>query len=320
LGEFLSLPQFSIVIACYNQRNFIGDAVQSALSQTHPSREVIVVDDASTDGSDSVLESFGNAIRLVRMETNQGASQARNAGTAIAQGEYLVYLDGDDVLKPWALSVYDQIIQTLKPVLILGSLTWFEGAIPALGDADNPTQIKFVSYDNWVQKDRPFRSSASVLVVKRRILETIGGWTKEVWPFEDYYLEVELAHSGRTILILDPPTVFYRAHSTNTIHNLPLLISGIYKFVAAVESNGRFNGKQRSVASFALIGYQPFYTVKRAFQAGLLVEGLRLFKRAWPWIAAAALIRFRRVFGQRPTETMPVRISPPLEPPPPSFS
>ena len=316
----MSLPQFSIVIACYNQRNFIGDAVQSALSQTHPSREVIVVDDASTDGSDSVLESFGNAIRLVRMETNQGASQARNAGTVLAQGEYIVYLDGDDVLKPWALSVYDQIIQTLKPVLILGSLTWFQGAVPALEATATPSQSRFVSYDNWIQKDRNFRSTASAVIVERRTLETIGGWTKEVWPFDDFYLLVELSDSGRTIQILDPPTTFYRIHSSNAIHNTSNWIDGSYHLVAEWQSNRRFVGRKHRLKRAALIGSPVCLAIQRAFQAGQYREGLRLFTRVWPWVAAAALIRFRRVFGQRPTETMPERISPPLEPPPPSFS
>jgi len=80
---------------------------QSAISQIHESREVIVVDDASSDGSDSVLKSYGEMIRLISLERNEGASEARNAGTAAARGNYLVYLDGDDLLKPWALLVYE---------------------------------------------------------------------------------------------------------------------------------------------------------------------------------------------------------------------
>ena len=103
----MATPQFSVIITCHNQRKFIADAVQSAISQIYESREVIVVDDASSDGSDSVLKSYGEMIRLISLERNQGASEARNAGTAAARGNYLVYLDGDDLLKPWALLVYE---------------------------------------------------------------------------------------------------------------------------------------------------------------------------------------------------------------------
>lgn len=309
------VPQFSVVIACYNQRDFIADALQSALSQTHPSREVIVVDDASSDGTDSVIEGFGSAVRLVRMETNRGASEARNAGTALARGNYIVYLDGDDVLKPWALSIYDQIIQTLKPVLILGGLTWFRGAVPAPGELATPTQIQFVSYDNWVQKDRQFRSSASAMIVERRTLGTIGGWKKEVWPFDDFYLAVELSESGRAVQILDPRTVFYRMHSTNYIHNTAGLIAGCYNLVAAWQLNRRFVGGKHGLEKAALIGSPAYFTLQKAFKAGLHREGLRLFAKVWPWLAAAAFVRFRRFFGQRPTETMSARINPPLESP-----
>jgi glycosyltransferase involved in cell wall biosynthesis len=113
----MATPQFSVIITCHNQRKFIADAIQSAISQIYESREVIVVDDASSDGSDSVLKSYGEMIRLISLERNQGASEARNAGTAAARGNYLVYLDGDDLLKPWALLVYDQIIDARKPAL-----------------------------------------------------------------------------------------------------------------------------------------------------------------------------------------------------------
>lgn len=307
-------PQFSIVITCYNFRNFITDAVQSALSQTHPSREVIVVDDVSADGSVAVLESFGDAIRLVKMKKNQGHSGASNVGSALARGEYIVFLDGDDVLKPWALSLYDQIIQALKPVLLLGKLTYFKGAVPALGEATLPSQIRYISYDNWIQKDRQFRSSASIIIVERHTLAAIGGWTSGISPFEDYYLLADLCESGRTIQILDPPTVFYRLHDTNTINNTKGMIAGCYRYVATWQSNRRFLGKKNKLARTALIGGQALYTIRRAFRAGLRREGLRLFLKVWPWIAAAALFRLRvRIIGQRPTETISVQISPPPE-------
>lgn len=311
----MSCPQFSIVITSHNQRSFIADAVESALSQIHTNREVIVVDDASNDGSVSLLESFGNAIRLVRNETNQGASKARNAGTAIAQGDYIVYLDGDDVLKPWALSVYDQIIQTQEPVLILGSLTWFQGAVPAPEEATAPGQVRFVRYENWAQKDRTFRCSASAIIVERRTLQTIGGWTKEVWPLDDQYLTAELSDSGRTIQILDPPTIFYRAHDSNiSQHNAAIFISSCYHFVSVWRSNRRFIGRKQRLARAALIGGPAFYSVKKAFRAGFRREALHLFMKVWPWVAAAALVRLRaRIFGLRPTETIPVQINPPLE-------
>ena len=68
--------------------------------------KVIVVDDASVDGSQGILKQYGNAIRLLCLEKNAGACAARNQGAALASGEYLVFLDGDDAFLPWALEVY----------------------------------------------------------------------------------------------------------------------------------------------------------------------------------------------------------------------
>src|SRR5215469_10781174 len=93
--------RFSIVVTCYNQVDFIGAAVKSALAQNiHLLREVIVVDDGSSDGSRELLESYGESIRYCPLPHNLGAVEARNEGAALASGEYLVFLDGDDLLMP----------------------------------------------------------------------------------------------------------------------------------------------------------------------------------------------------------------------------
>jgi glycosyltransferase involved in cell wall biosynthesis len=303
----MATTQFSVVITCHNQRNVISDAVESALSQTHLGREVIVVDDASSDGSNIVLKSYGDKIRLILLDKNQGAPEGRNAGAKAAKGDYVVFLDGDDALKPWALSAYDQIIQARSPVLLLTALSWFRGTFVAETTTNLPNQIELVSYNNWIEKDRQFRSCASAMVIKRTVLESIGGWSKDVWPYDDQYLAAELAYSGRTIQILNPPTVNYRVHSANTIHNVPVLIAGCYRFVAAWAANDRFFGKPNRLTRSALIGGTAFWAVKKAFRAGKRVEGLRLFLTVWPWVAATAALRLRHViFGRRHTEFFPV--------------
>ena len=70
--------RFSIVIACYNQEAYVQEAVQSALSQEHPDREVIVVDDCSSDGTGDILRAFGESIILARLPENSGVAAARN--------------------------------------------------------------------------------------------------------------------------------------------------------------------------------------------------------------------------------------------------
>jgi len=126
------MTRFSIIITSYNQREFIKDSVDSALSFRNAEREIIVVDDGSTDGTQEILRQYGEVIRLVCLETNQGAGEARNRGASLATGDYLVFHDGDDVFLPWTLEAFERIIQAKKPKLILGDVWWFQGMLPAL--------------------------------------------------------------------------------------------------------------------------------------------------------------------------------------------
>lgn len=103
----------SIVIPAYNYAEFLPYAIESALNQTYPDVEVIVVDDGSTDGTDRVAESYRTRIQYVQQE-NQGLSAARNSGIRQAKGKYLVFLDSDDILKPEMVEISLREIQNLN--------------------------------------------------------------------------------------------------------------------------------------------------------------------------------------------------------------
>ena len=97
-----AFPLVSIVIPCYNTEQYIEEAVNSALCQTYSNFEVIVVDDGSTDKSYNILCSFGDRIRIVQQK-NGGLSAARNAGILAAKGDYIMFVDADDILSPKAV-------------------------------------------------------------------------------------------------------------------------------------------------------------------------------------------------------------------------
>src|SRR5262249_345446 len=85
--------RYSIILTCYNQREFIRESVNSALLQCDEDTEVIVVDDASSDGSCEILGEYGDRIKFARLPTNGGAPRARNYGASMATGDYLLFLD-----------------------------------------------------------------------------------------------------------------------------------------------------------------------------------------------------------------------------------
>ena len=93
-------PLVSILIPAYNAEEFIADAIRSAIAQTWRHKEIIVVDDGSTDGTAEVARGFASKNVVVLSKENQGAAAARNLAFQLSQGEYVQWLDADDLLAP----------------------------------------------------------------------------------------------------------------------------------------------------------------------------------------------------------------------------
>jgi glycosyltransferase involved in cell wall biosynthesis len=100
----------SVIIPCYNQGHFLAEAIQSVLDQDYPSKEIIVVNDGSTDETRLVAARFDKFITYIE-QPNLGAASARNAGIRRAKGEYIAFLDADDVCLPGRLSLEADILE-----------------------------------------------------------------------------------------------------------------------------------------------------------------------------------------------------------------
>jgi glycosyltransferase involved in cell wall biosynthesis len=304
----ISAPRFSIIVTCCNQRDFILDAVDSALSQPYADREIIVVDDGSTDGSQNLLERYGTAIRLETSQKNGGPSHTRNLGASKAIGDYLVFLDGDDLLATWALDIYDGIVEAKNPALILGKLHFFRDFVPLSYGGAGPKNIELIEYYSFLlEKDRPYRQSASSTVVHRQAFLAVNGWDTELPALEDYDLTLSVGHSGRTIQISSPATVFYRVHGANLTNdeNVLRVIESVYRLIRK-EREGRYpGGAACRYARYAFIGGAAFGWLKRALETGYYWEALKLSAKAAPMIAAAIVRRLTAVIlGKRRTQTI----------------
>ncbi len=94
------MPRVSVIIPTYNRAHIVKESVDSVLAQTYRDFEIIVVDDASSDDTRSALESYQGRIRAIFRETNGGAGAARNIGIAASSGEFVAFLDADDLYLP----------------------------------------------------------------------------------------------------------------------------------------------------------------------------------------------------------------------------
>ena len=195
----------SVVIPCFNRETLIGEAIESALTQTGATVDVIVIDDGSTDNSWKVLESFGQRITARKTE-NKGVASARNYGVQLASGSWIKFLDSDDVLLPGAISL--QLKQALATP---------ERTIPVGQLSDDPSDRSELSSPSSKGSDlSPFDLSSSALQVsqplfEKSVFQKIGGFQRSSIA-EDYELVLRIAFEGWKFRCFPEPVVFFRDH------------------------------------------------------------------------------------------------------------
>jgi len=293
------------VIACYNQEAFIREAVESALVQRAPDKEIIVVDDCSSDGTVEVLKTFGASINLTVLPKNGGVYASRNHGAALARGEYVVFLDGDDVLMPWALDVYDHLITARSPQIILGRAVRFHGKVPEANTDDLPSRIQFVEYPRFLAKDRPAIYNSSALVVNRSHLWSAGGWTHGIFYQDIQDLLAKMGASGETIFVIEPGSVWYRMHSTNTVHNVSSFVKGVRVLFDKARA-GKYPGNRKCrLERSAWFGGLAFYWAMEAIRTRRYREGIHLLASGW-WMILMALMRrsVEMLLGRKPIQQL----------------
>ncbi len=297
--------RFSIVIATYNQEGFIREAVESVLRQTHPDKEVIVVDDNSSDGTAAILKTFGDSITLSVLPKNSGVYASRNKGASLARGEYIVFLDGDDVLMPRALDVYDGCINTRSPKIIIGKVIIFNGKVPEAGTTGVPENISFVEYPDFFSKDRPAIYNTSALIVNRSSFQAAGGWTQGIFYQDIQDLLTKMGTAGKLIIILDPATVWYRMHSSNAVHKVHLFVEGIFRLLEKEKSGLYPGGRERRIERFCWYGGLIYYWSKLAILNGHYRDGFRLISRGWWMVLLSSLRRsMGYMTGRKPVEKL----------------
>jgi glycosyltransferase involved in cell wall biosynthesis len=286
-GRASAAPRFSVILTFHNQREFIDDAMESALRQQHANYEIIVVDDASSDGSPEILQQYRDAVQLLCLEKNVGACAARNGGAAVARGEYLVFLDGDDAFLPWALEVYDRIVEAKNPKIILGIMRWFSGSMQALQVGAKPTEISIVEYGDYLRRDRGYGHSASAMVIAKQAFDDVQGWLVGFFPLEDVELAMRLGTAGRTVQIVEPQTIWHRAHASNSINNVLSFMPAMRDLLRREREGIYPGGAGRRFERRGLIGGITTHWIKRALKSGLRTEAVKLWMRSATMVSAA---------------------------------
>ncbi len=220
----------------------MGQTIDSALSQSFTDREIVVVDDGSTDNTLEILANYGSQIRVIP-QSNQGPEAARNRAAEEARGEYLVFLDHDDVLLPFALNIYDEVARkTLSPPMIVGKMRWFKDDINEVMPKQS-NSVMATTYRDFLAKSVSVSISYSVLVIQRVLFEQVGGVRKGSSPADDYDLMLRAGIHGPCVIIQSPVNVGYRTHDGNHHKNLERTIKAITRLVEEQRKGTYYGGR-----------------------------------------------------------------------------
>jgi glycosyltransferase involved in cell wall biosynthesis len=276
-------PFVSVVIPCYNQGHFLAEAIESVRNQTYRQFEIIVVDDGSTDNSALTARKYGD-LRYI-WQTNQGLAAARNTGLRESKGEYLVFLDADDRLRPEALDTGLQCLRRHREcgfvfgryILIAGNGTALQYYPPSW-----PTHDVYIAllHCNYI-------AMHATVMYRRDAIEFVGGFDPLLKASEDYDLYFRILQKY-TAKDHDTVVAEYRQHTANMSREYARMLRSS---ITVLRSQRKYvKGNQRYIDA-----YKTGTTFWRKFYGDPLVEQVlsQLKNRQWRPAASGALVLFR---------------------------
>lgn len=206
------MPSISVIIPTFKHEEFIVETVESVFAQTYEDYEVIVVNDGSPDDTEVVLRPYIEAQRIRYLwQENEGVAAARNAGLALARGEWIAFLDDDDLWPMDKLEWQAPCLESSNAVMVGGLCSLF-------GDATDRKMLltsdgfeAFTTPDLF--KSNPFGSPGQTLI-RKSALDQIGGFDPSIWGVDDMDLWIRLSKIGE-IRRYQKVALFYRVHDAN---------------------------------------------------------------------------------------------------------
>jgi len=210
--------QISVIIPNYNRQELIGETIENMLMQTLPPREVIIVDDGSTDGSLSVIRSFSRHVKILEQK-NQGPGAARNAGFAISTGKFIQFFDSDDLASRNKLKTQAEALE--ETCADFAYCPWVRVKI----------KNKKIGFIGPVMQGQALPEKRSMLewqlgpwciifqncLFRREILLKAGRFRTDLMPSEDSEYLIRILLAGAKPIFTEECIVFYREHDYDRI-------------------------------------------------------------------------------------------------------
>lgn len=233
----------SVVIPVYNGADYILEAIDSVRNQTFRASEIIVVDDGSTDGTPEKVKSLPGVTLVV--QANRGPSAARNRGASVASGDWIAFLDADDLWYPEKLKIQSELFSDDTALVYcnrtnIGDL----GGLSVL-QSDGVTLYEGEVFKNLLEKGN-FITTSSV-VINRRVFQACGGFCEDegILGVEDWDLWLQASRFGKVRRSMEP-LVQYRIHSRGISRNIERMCSAQLRVLQRV-SNGTADSEESSL-------------------------------------------------------------------------
>ncbi|HCL4438286.1 TPA: glycosyltransferase [Clostridium botulinum] len=230
----------SAVIPCYNCENFIEETVSSLLSQTIQLKEIILINDASTDNTAEILrqieEKNKDIVKVIDLKKNKGASYARNYGVKISRGDYILFMDSDDVAELMLIENYRSRLQELnygmedKYALCYSAYIQIDEKDNEISEIIKGIQVEPEEILGYEFLRNYIISTSGVVVYKKLFLEC-GGFNEKLVYSEDWDLWLKLAMKGGFAYI-NKPMVKIRRHLNNISSNIKNMLEGERKVLS----------------------------------------------------------------------------------------
>lgn len=283
------MPRVSVVIPTFNCGQFIRRTVKSALAQTYRDLEVIVVDDGSTDGTRSILSEYGSSVRYI-FQSNQGASAARNAALEKASGEFIAYLDADDLWVP------DKLARQVEYLDANPGCGLVHTDVAVIDEQDS---VLYARFNQETQRAVPqgtclrqllLRSHIQTLTVveRRAAFDCAGKFDVRLPVAQDYLHWIQVALEGYEIGYLPDPLGLYRWRAGSLMASQRRLVADfvrIYQILLmerALEQNHGHDMAQLVEAQLYQQQRQLAYLERVECSGVVARQRLRSLIRQWP--------------------------------------
>lgn len=273
---------FSVVIPTFNRKSLLEQTLRSVFEQTDQDFEILVVDDGSTDCTTDFVESLPTPVNLLRQQ-NRGPGAARNLGLNRARGDYVAFLDSDDVWFPWALATYRAVIESSdRPALIVAATAFFQSRSEL--DQIQPTAMSVQLFRDFYAASRiPLWHGASAIIVNTAQARAVGGFTDEWINAEDTDFLFRMGVATGFAHIQSPCTVGYREHSGSAVTDFTRTVAGLSRLLENENGLAYPGGHRRLVERRRIISAHIRPATLECLRQGLYRDAWRLYTTTFSW-------------------------------------